>query len=239
MDTRLLKSTFIVLSLFLALPLSAKAKIIKGTITKNVDGDTVWVEKDRSERVDRAPLKIRFIGIDAPESHLPSNSGIVGQGHFGDDAADYMSRLLPIDSIVTVEDHGLDKYKRTLGRVIRRGSDINLKMVEAGWAITYILCDGASCKPGYFEEEHVEDYISACEQAQDKGLGIFNPKDPLTEMPFEFRLRMQNRKAEKFVGNYETKEYVEPEDYDKVPVCKRIFFLKRSYAEKMGFTLAK
>lgn len=222
----------------------ASAKYIKGTIVKNVDGDTVWIEPAGTARppqwvtakAEKSTLKIRMIGIDTPETHLPTTDhGVVGQGHWGDDAADMLAKKLPIGSKVVLEDQGRDKYGRTLGRIFLVNSDINLAMVASGWATPYIICTGSSCDEGFFEREHVAKYISACEAAEKAGRGIFDKKSPLKEMPFEFRLRMQGRKADKWVGYFETGELYTPKDYKKIPVCQRIFFMTQQDATNAGF----
>lgn len=112
-------------------------------------------------------------------------------------------------------------------------------MVKLGWAIPYIICEGTRCNPSYLEDENAQEYLEACEYARTKKLGIWNPKQPLKEMPFEFRLRMQGRDPEKFVGSFDTKEYYRPEDYTEVDVCDRVFFMKESDAKHAGFTEAR
>jgi len=223
-----------VFSAFYALHASA----LPGTIEKNVDGDTVWVQATNQPNSwgKRERLKIRMIGIDAPESHLPTSQGVVGQGDFGNIASEHMTKLAPVGTKVVVDDKGLDKYGRTLARLLVKGVDVNLKMVEIGWAIPYIICEGPTCGKNYFAKENVEGYIAACHTAEDGEKGIFDSADPLKEMPFEFRLRMQKRKADKYVGNYQTKELYRPADYDHVEVCERIFFKRIIDAKRAGFT---
>lgn len=229
-----LRTILLTTSFFFTVLGYSKTVLVEGTIEKTVDGDTVWVQPSRREGAETR-MKIRMLGMDAPETHLPSPHGVVGQGRWGDAATEYMADLAPVDSDIELEDHGKDMYKRTLGRLFYDGDDVNLRMVKSGWAITYIICSGRECRPGFFEAENVADYVAACEYAKKKGLGVFNPADPLREMPFEFRLRMQNRKPDKYVGNFETKELFEPEDYKKVPLCKRIFFMKETEANRVGY----
>jgi len=215
--------------------------IVAGVISKNVDGDTVHVCPGQSPDCSTDPevtnhrLIIRMVGIDAPETHLPSPHGIVGQGKFGDDSARYLSSLVPFGARVILEDQGLDKYKRTLGRLYANKKDINLAMVRAGWAITYIICSGPACDEDFLERERVDEYVDACESARRQGRGIFNPNNPLKEMPFEFRLRMQGRTPDKYVGNISTTELFEPAKYKKVDLCQRIFFLTLADARHAGF----
>lgn len=243
-------SKLILVGMFLFLG-GAQAKINyeEGVLEKISDGDTVWVKtKTRPENFllsdsileltdqVRGRLKIRMVGMDAAEVHLPTPShGVVGQGRFGDAGTVELEKLIQIGEEVTVEDHGFDVYKRTLGRLFVGKKDINLAMVKSGWAIPYIICSGAECDGNYVERENVEGYVKACEQAQKSGLGLFNPKDPLKEMPFEFRLRMQERTPDKLVGDFYTRTLYAAEDYRDVDVCSRVFFMKEAEARKAGF----
>ncbi len=238
----MIKKVCAILILTVSFALSAadgKSPMVPGAVTKDVDGDTLWVQADRKEMKTKASdtLKIRMINIDAPEEHLPTpNHGVVGQGKFGQKATAQLKALVPIGTEVEVEDHGLDKYGRTLGRVYKKSADVNMAMLSSGWAVPYIICEGPKCNEDYFEEEPVEEYVEACEKAKTKGLGVFDPKDPLKEMPFEFRLRMQGRKPDKYVGDFETKELYQPDEYKQVPVCNRIFFIRLIDAKKAGYT---
>ncbi|MBI1859659.1 MAG: thermonuclease family protein [Deltaproteobacteria bacterium] len=215
----------------------ARADVLDGTISRNVDGDTVWVEQvGRADAFGKASvLKIRMIGIDAPESCFPVEKGCVGQGHFGTDSKKKLAALLPLETEVAVDEHGLDKYGRTLGRVLKKGVDINLEMVRLGLAVTYIICEGDRCNSSFMESNHVEEYVKACQQARDSGQGQWNAKDPLKELPYEFRLRLSGRKPDKYVGNIETGELLKPIDYRKVDVCQRIFFMKKEDGLHAGF----
>lgn len=219
---------------------NARVEEVPGVIEKITDGDTVWVDPDgRTDSTPEDRLKIRMIEMDAPETHLPSPSGVVGQGHWGDKASEVLADLIPKGTRVEVEDYGLDKYKRTLGIVNHHGEDVNLEMVKRGWAVTYIICEGKTCYPSFFKEHKVKEYVDACDRAQENELGIWDPSDPLKEMPFEFRVRMQEREFEKYVGNFETKELFEPADYKEVPECQRIFFMRESEAKRVGYFLKK
>lgn len=224
------------LGLFALLTTFAEGKnVVSGTIAKDVDGDTLWVQPSRGDNTFRDVLKVRMIAIDAPESHLPTTGGVVAQVPFGDIAAKELARIAPVGKAANLEDHGLDKYGRTLGRVFINGQDINLAMVEIGWAIPYIICEGPTCDKSFLESENVAGYAQACEDARSEELGIFDAKKPLKEMPFEFRLRMQGRKPDKYVGDFQTKELYRPADYDEVDVCQRIFFTRLMDAKKAGF----
>lgn len=214
-------------------------KIQNGYVQKITDGDTIWFNT-RKDFSTETRLKIRMVHIDAPETHLPTtNHGVVGQGHWGDDATEMMEKLIPLETKVQLDNKGTDKYQRTLGVVYFNERDVNLKMVETGWAIPYIICSGSECNRSYFKKENIADYVKACEAAREAGKGIWDPADPLEEMPFEFRLRYQEREPDKFVGDFATKKLYEPEDYKKVDVCQRIFFMTKAEGTRAGYQAAK
>ncbi|MBI3544890.1 MAG: thermonuclease family protein [Deltaproteobacteria bacterium] len=212
---------------------AGEEKMLRGTVSKVSDGDTIHFDDAASGET----LKIRMVGIDAPEAHLPIPGGgpMVGQGKWGDAATAALERLTPVGTKVVLQDLGLDKYGRTLGRYFYRGRDVNLQMVRLGQAVPYVICDGPSCDRDFFEREKVEDYLKACDEARAAGRGLFNPAHPLREMPYEFRLRMQKRTPDKFVGDFADRSLHEPTEIRAVDVCRRIFFLKREYATRLGF----
>lgn len=103
--------------LFLATPcLGFEAKVVR-----ILDGDTVEVLRDgRSER-------IRLNGIDCPEKAQA----------FGYKAKEFTSKLC-FAKIVRVQDHGKDRYGRTIGELILAdGRDVNHELVAAGMAWWY------------------------------------------------------------------------------------------------------
>lgn len=209
-------------------------RVLKGTITKVSDGDTVHFTPYNGDKI-----TIRMLGTDSAEAHLPTQSnGVVGQQPWGDEATEALSELLPLGTKVSLEDYGTDKYGRILGRILRGNRDINLEMVEMGQGSPYILCEGKSCDENFLDEMFVFDYLEACASARKARRGIYGSR-PLKELPFEFRIRMQNRDYEKFVGDVATREYYEPTDYEQVDVCNRVFFPKESDAKRAGFTPAR
>jgi len=212
-----------------------QSSVVTGTVTKSVDGDTVNFRPDDARSEDK-DWKIRMIGIDAPETHFPvPGRKPVGQQPWGDEAGEYMEANVPVGSRVTLVTFGKDRYGRVLGRVEMNGNDINLELVEKGLAIPYIICDGNLCDADFYQNNKVDQYFAACKDAVKKERGMFRSRNPLNEMPFEFRLRMQKRTPDKYVGNYETKELVSPANYKQVDLCSRVFFLKKEKAEALGY----
>jgi len=207
----------------------------QGKVTRIVDGDTIRFVPEGAG-VTPGELKIRMVNIDAPESHFPTDAGpVVGQQPWGQFATDALKALITDPENAELEDFGLDKYGRTLGRLYIKGQDINLAMVRSGMAFPYPICADADCTPDFFQRHHVDAYVAACEDAQDHGRGVHNPRKPLTEAPYLFRLRMNNKPASKFVGDLKTRRLYAPDQYNQVPICSRVFFLKEEEANAVGY----
>jgi micrococcal nuclease len=98
------------------------------TVARVVDGDTFWVD-DGSEK----GLKIRLIGVDAPE---PRNNGKKLKGYFGTESSDYMTRLIGGKRVRLEYDAGrFDQYGRTLAYVyLEDGTFVNADLVKNGYA---------------------------------------------------------------------------------------------------------
>jgi hypothetical protein len=103
----------------------------------------------------------------------------------------------------------------------------------------YLICTGSSCNANFLKSQRVSQYSRACHFAYNNKLGIYSEKGGLEELPFEFRLRKQNRTADKWVGNFKTKELFSPENYRSVPLCDRIFFPVKDEAIALGYRVAR
>lgn len=86
------------------------------------DGDTLTVLT-----VDKAQVKIRLDGIDAPELKQA----------FGSKAKEALSALV-FGKAAVVHTKGQDRYRRTLGRVEVARVDVNLQMVKDGFAWHFV-----------------------------------------------------------------------------------------------------
>ena len=97
-------------------------------VTRVADGDTFWVD-DGSEK----GLKIRLIGIDAPE---PRNTGTRPKGFFGTESTIYLQELLKGKKIRLEYDVSrYDRYGRTLAYAwLGDGTFINAELVKNGYA---------------------------------------------------------------------------------------------------------
>ena len=93
-----------------------------------VDGDTIVVDIDGAEE------RVRFIGIDTPESVKPDSPSEC----YGPEAKARTAELLPEGTLVRLERdvEARDRYERLLAYVIRDEDDllVNLLLVEEGYA---------------------------------------------------------------------------------------------------------
>jgi micrococcal nuclease len=98
-------------------------------VTKVVDGDTFWAD-DGSEK----GVKIRLIGVDAPESR---NVFKKKKGYYGQEAKAYVSNLFEGQSVRLEYDvDSLDQYGRTLAYVyLLDGTFVNADLVKNGYAM--------------------------------------------------------------------------------------------------------
>jgi micrococcal nuclease len=116
----------IIVVLFL-LTISANSLAGQFRVARVTDGDTVHVAGNGGK------IKIRLVGIDAPETSKKKNQP--GQP-FSRKATKYLANLV-LNKSVEVKSYGTDRYGRTLGVVFDGGKNANLEMVKAGLAEVY------------------------------------------------------------------------------------------------------
>jgi endonuclease YncB( thermonuclease family) len=154
-------------SLFLAafLPLSSAANwtITSGQVVGVIDGDTVTVLTS-----DRTQQRIRLSGIDAPEKRQP----------FGQRAKQRLSDLA-FGRHIAVEWSKKDRYGRVVGKLVHGGRDLNLAMIESGYAWWY---------ERYARDQLPEDralYREAQDRARKSKAGLWRDVEPVA--PWDFR----------------------------------------------------
>ncbi|GGE28159.1 hypothetical protein GCM10011571_32820 [Marinithermofilum abyssi] len=201
-------------------PNNAHAATYTATVKSVVDGDTINI----NETV-QGTSKIRLLSIDTPETYYNGQN----QNPWATNAKNYLVNLLPPGTKITLETDvdEVDGYGRLLAHVWKGNLDVNKEIVRQGHAVTYYIWPNMK----YFEE-----YRSAMVEAKNNGRNIWNPSNPLPELPFEFRLRVDGRAPDKYVGDYYTKKYVQPAQYKQVPVENRVFFWNEADAQQAGYT---
>lgn len=97
-------------------------------VKKVVDGDTFWIDDGSLKGI-----KVRFIGIDAPESHRTGNKE---KAPFGREASDFLTGIIGGKEVRLEYDAGhYDRYGRTLAYVyLRDGTFVNALLVKEGYA---------------------------------------------------------------------------------------------------------
>lgn len=199
------------------------------TVASVVDGDTVHLQTPVL-----GTTKVRYVNMDTPETyHKVVTDADESQKYHGEQAKAYLNELLkPGDEvIVKVGEETTDDYGRLLAQVVRKsdGMNTNLELVKKGYASTYFIWPvGDAADYALFQ--------AAVKEAKDANLGIWNPENPLMELPFEFRAREQGKGLTRFVGNSETKKFVTPEKWEEVPVESRVFFVSPEEAESAGYS---
>ena len=131
-------------------------------VTRVVDGDTFWVA-DGSEK----GLKIRLIGIDAPE---PRNTGTRPKGYFGAESTNYLKQLLKDKKVRLEYDVSrYDRYGRTLAYAwLEDGTFVNAELVKNGFATVMTV-------PPNVRHQETFTELAAKARRQNKGLWKGDP----------------------------------------------------------------
>ena len=157
-----MKPLFLLSLLLLSLSLFS-AEII-GKVVGVSDGDTITVLDD----MDQGKFRIRLDKIDAPEKKQA----------FGNKAKQFLSTLI-FGKKVSIRFKSIDNYGRVLGVVSLDGKEINLVMVQNGYAWHYSYYDKT---PAYIEAE---------KQARAEKKGLWQDPNPIN--PYQFRKSQKKR----------------------------------------------
>ncbi|WGL60721.1 thermonuclease family protein [Pigmentibacter sp. JX0631] len=132
------------------------------------DGDTCQLKSP-----DNLKLKIRLIGIDAPEVANRKNKN---SQPMGEESKIFINQLIK-GKTVTLKNYATDPFGRALAEIYFSKENVNIKMVESGMAEVY---HGKMVK-----EFDVSPYLTAEKTAKDKKIGIWSLKN--YQSPKEFR----------------------------------------------------
>lgn len=197
-------------------------QVIEGRVVKVSDGDTITVlDKDNRQH------KIRFQGIDAPES----------KQDFGQVSKDNLATMI-FGKQVKVVSSKTDKYGRTVGKVLLEGRDINIEQIKAGLAWHYKT---------YEKEQPPEDrvtYAAAEQEARAARRGLW--QDPNPTPPGEWRADAKTDRwgpappEGTIIGNKNSKNYHRPDcaGYRNMAEANRVFFKTVEEAEAAGYKRA-
>ena len=145
-------------------------KII-GNLKRVVDGDTIFLKTEANNSI-----KVRLAFIDAPELNQP----------FGPDAKAYLKKIE--GQRVTIDVKSKDRYGRHVAILFHRNADINLAMVEIGYAWVYTK---------YLKYASIpmrNKYLHAEFLAKQNALGLWKVNDYIA--PWEWRKHSRKRRRE-------------------------------------------
>jgi len=145
------------LAIFAGWPTISSAGLFK--VVRVYDGDTVKAVGHDIE------IKVRLVGIDAPETSKGKNQA--GQP-FGRKAEKYLAGLV-LNKVVDIKGYGSDRYGRILAEIYIEEKNINLEMVKTGYAEVY---NGSPPRGFYLKE-----YRAAENGARSSGQGIWSQGD--------------------------------------------------------------
>ena len=143
---------------------SQESKIISG-IALVVDGDTIKINSK----------KIRFSGIDAPESYYKGNEQLCLKEDekisCGKLSKDFLIKMINNQKVTCKIEPRPDRYKRKLGECFVNSKSLSRILVKNGYAFDY---------PRYSKKKYANDQ----EYARANKLGLWNMK---FEFPWDFR----------------------------------------------------
>lgn len=188
-------------------------------LARIIDGDSIIIDPPYE-----GEDSIRLLDMDCPETNYRWRC----QGEYGTQAKEFLQTLIEVgDEIRIVPDMEVfDKYRRVLAYVFKDDLNINVEMVRAGMAVPY---------PIYPNFRHLPDLCQATIEARTERRGVFFSDPALTELPFEFRMRIRRSQPSKYVGDFSTQVLYAPHEYYVVDLENRVFFYRRGDALKSGY----
>ena len=137
------------------------------TVLSIGDGDTITVKEGTQK------TRVRLACIDAPET---------SQSPYGMESRQALQKLLPIGSEVTIRTKATDRYRRTVGEVLKGSTNINQQQVASGDAFVYWQYISGCDRQTY---SHLEN------DARLKRLGVWSDTGGI-QRPWDYR---HNRKG--------------------------------------------
>lgn len=127
----------------------------RGVVTGIADGDTIEVQ------IDGNSYKVRYIGIDTPETYDPNNP----PQYYSQEATDRNTALVAGKEIILVKDVSeTDRYDRLLRYVFVDGLFVNLELVQGGFAYAKAYPPDTACH---------DVFTTAQQSAQAAGIGLW------------------------------------------------------------------
>ena len=128
-----------------------------GRVVRVVDGDTIHVQLGPTRE------KVRYIGVDTPETKHPTK----GVECYGENASDFNARLVGDERVRLVRDvEQRDRYGRLLAYVyrVRDGLFVNAELARLGYA------QPLNIPP---DVRHAKRFATLARQAREQGRGLW------------------------------------------------------------------
>lgn len=155
----------------LALGAAAHADTWQARVTNISDGDTITVITPAGKQE-----RIRFYGIDAPETGQP----------FGRVSTEHVKKVIGIAGFqVEITAIDQDRYGRIVGMVIVNGLNLNRDLVRVGLAWVY---------PQYCKRPECREWRELEQEAKANKLGLW--REPETVPPWEWRRKQRDRQPD-------------------------------------------
>ena len=151
------------------------------TVASVGDGDTIRI-RDESGK-----LTVRLACIDAPE---------ISQDPFGARSRDFLKKILPLGTEVTLRTQTIDRYGRSVAEVFSKKGNINESIIEQGHGFVYRR---------YLSKCNGSRYLSLERQAQKQGLGVWSTSSTGIQRPWDYR-RSKRSVSSSFKRKYRCKE---------------------------------
>ncbi len=149
----------------------SQLKFIAGTVTKVVDGDTVYIKLSTGQEE-----KVRFIGVDTPESTIQHES-------YGERASNYTRNALNGKKVYLELDVGQrDKYGRLLAYIwLSQPQDVNDTQIRKKQFNARLLLDGyAQLMTVPPNVKYVEYYTKYQTEAREANRGLWGLESSIT-----------------------------------------------------------
>jgi endonuclease YncB( thermonuclease family) len=160
--TTLLLKLLAMLLLICATSVQAAQPVLRGTVTRVIDGDTIQVQ------LTSGPIRVRLNGIDTPERGQP----------WGREATQALSALV-MGKQVELEPFTQDRYERLVANVFVGSVNVNDRLVSDGHAWAYRK---------YLTPENI-DLCGAEAAARGARLGLWGLKPQHRAAPWDWRKR--------------------------------------------------
>lgn len=128
------------------------------TVVKVIDGDTFWVADDNGR------FKVRFIGIDAPETR---NTRWKQKGPLAKEAKNFVKQLTDNKRVrLELDVQKKDRYERILAYIyLADGTFLNAELVKKGYAVVDTYPPNV---------KYVDLFVEMQQEAKAKRLGVWH-----------------------------------------------------------------